>query len=289
MSDRMLFVLHGLADEKYAADLAAQLGGLSMAQGAGAVRFGANVVCVQVWSGAATASNLPDNTVICRLGGAPLPFGRHVYDAQGDAAADAVALRPMIATLQNQLDESATRSRGTAPRLGATQQVLADRRKPPLAVRSAAGMVVTLGVAGVIAPMIMERAQATSTTSTPPATQAQTSAPLAVTPPPVAQVAAESPTPAVDRWLTEEHHAAAPHRAAPLGPSTAELTPLVISAAADQPLMAQSEAVLLPISEVVAPTLDPRLVGDAGGELLLTEQLSAKSDVGAVSRRTVLP
>ena len=270
MSDRMLFVLHGVADEKYAADLAAALGGLSMAQGASPVRFGANVICVQVWSGAATAANLPDNTVICRLGAAPLPFGRHVYDAQGDAAADAAALRPMIATLQSKLDESATRSRGPAPRLGATQQVLADRRKPPLAVRSAAGMAVTLGVAGVIGPMIMERAQATATTALPPTTQAP--ATLAVTPPPVVQQAAPvSATPAVDRWIAEEQ--------AHAGPLTvAAFTPLVLSAS--------DEAALVPVADIVPPVLDPKRLGletDPGSALLDTEQLSAKS------RRTVLP
>lgn len=205
MSDAYLFVLHAPADSAYATALATELDGLPLAQGA-AVQFGANVHCVQVWSGHGDLSNTPNNTIVCRLSDAPMPAALRALkamNAQGDAAIDAATLRPLIAALQADRAEKATRARGAAPRLGAAAAPQ-EARKPSLAARSAYGMAATFAVAGVIGPMIMERAQATGTTSLPPSTEPAAAQPVAAAEPPTAAVVTQvSSTPALDQALME--------------------------------------------------------------------------------------
>lgn len=301
MSDGYLFVLHASADETYAVALAAELGGLPMAQGAAAVQFGANIACVQIWSGHGDVSNIPTNTIVCRLNGAALPGalrGLPVADAQGDAAIDAAMLRAPIAALQTELSEKSARARGAAPRLGAAAAPQ-ETRKPSLAARSVYGMAATFAIAGVIGPAIMERAQATGTTSLPPPTAAAVAQPVTAEPATAAVVIPVSSTPALDHALTQDrtHHATAP-RVVPaepvllvadvVAPAAVPVTDMLLTPVVDAPALDTiAPMVAVPKLAAVTSTSAASIALKDGAQDNVS--LGAKDDALTLIHRTVLP
>jgi len=175
VADHMIFVLHAVADKARGEHLAAALASLGAhATGIGPrgdrnVQFGAGSLCVIVWSGAVTrdvagamleaTSNAWSNTVICRFGDgdAPMTFGgAPVVDMRPEGAIE--TLRGLLSDIVAQREASRQAPRG--PKLN--EATLAKSNAPSFALRSTYGLAATLAVVGVVAPSIIERAQATS-------------------------------------------------------------------------------------------------------------------------------
>jgi hypothetical protein len=169
----MIFVLHASADKARGEELAAVLAPAPVfptcvgAEGVSRVQFGAGSLCVLVWSSSVTrevaaamlnaVSNAWSQTVICRFGegSAPMMFGgAPVIDMR-----QAGAGRALTDALQGLVDNGEGR-RGPSPKLSAPA-VAVKGNSSNFAVRSTYGLAATLAVVGVIAPSIIERAQAT--------------------------------------------------------------------------------------------------------------------------------
>jgi len=208
VSDGISFVLHAPADEAYAASLAGEIGALTLKLEAGAVsslQFGSGVVCIVVWSealrpqGDALLGALESGVVlVSRVNGAPLPqawAGFDAIEARG-AATDAVEIAALAQTYRVAAFDRSAQLQGVA---AATKQ--------PLAARSAYGMAATFAVASLIAPWIMDRAQATDASGAglqPPSAPAQGAGLLRASLQAMSAPAVDSvptPTPALDRWL----------------------------------------------------------------------------------------
>lgn len=208
MSDGISFVLHAPADAAYAATLANGIGALPIKLDpgrAGALQFGAGVVCIVVWSealapqGDALLGALTSGIVLVSRRTGVLPESWSSFDVidAREPAADAA-----------QLAEIATTHRVTAfNRAAQIQGASSSKAGQPLAARSAYGMAATFAVASLVTPFIMERAQATDATGIqPPTAPAQGVGLLraslaALSAPAVEEAAVATPTPALDRWL----------------------------------------------------------------------------------------
>jgi hypothetical protein len=235
MTDGIVFVVHGGADERYAAALGAALGAFPAplpASAASGIQFGAGSICIVVWTqdlqmrGAAdnvahVVARARLNTVICRLGGAPAPpalAGLPVLDGQGEAVADAAALREALQRIRAAAAERGVRKRGQAtPRLGAASSEQGSRiggGRRQFAVRSAYGMAATLAVAGVAASTIGQRAQATGADPQNLGPNQAHAARLEPSPATLTAAqavfeAAPTATPALDAWLAAPPEAGA--------------------------------------------------------------------------------
>jgi hypothetical protein len=237
MSNGIVFVLHGGAEEQYATALAGALAPLAAfpspltADGADRTRFGLGAVCVIVWSrdlnaamaGADVLEMLPKgaaNGVVCRVGDAPLPTefaGAQlvIVEGGGDAVVDAELVRDAITNiLRRRAERSEGRGRRAvspdfSPDPAARRGGGAGRRH--MAVRSAYGLVATLAAAGVVAHSIGQRADATgaepSDVGAAPSEPEEEAAAVAVdrSAARAAEMAAEwrpAPAPLIDQWLT---------------------------------------------------------------------------------------
>jgi hypothetical protein len=219
MSDKVLFVLHAPAEETYATQLAAALSPLpafplAAQSGERALQFGAGIICVVVWTPAMAAIGGgafdPATTIICNIGAKAGIDAFATLNGVGDAGADAVALQTPLAALHALAGGRGSRVRiGDGPRMGATADATLERGKQPFAMKSAYGVAATLAVVGVMAPTIMERAQATGVepgdmnaeAATMAAVTAEDLAPVAAAQ--LASAPALSPTPAFDQWVAE--------------------------------------------------------------------------------------
>ncbi len=244
MSDGISFVLHAPADEAYAASLAGEIGALTLKLEAGAVsslQFGSGVVCIIVWSEAlrpqsdALLGALASAVVlVSRVNGAPLPqswAGFDVIDARG-AAADAAELAAIAQTYRVAAFDRSAQLQGAAA-----------STKQPFAARSAYGMAATFAVASLIAPWIMDRAQATDASGVglqPPSAPAQGAGMLRASLQAMSAPAANTvstPTPALDRWLAPADEdlvveaAAAPVVESRLVAYTTDVEPLTLTMA----------------------------------------------------------
>jgi hypothetical protein len=182
MSDAIVFVLHAPADEAAAIELASALAPLRAQAvrlgepASAAVRFGAGARCVLLWS--AHASQLDASVLGAALGHDAATFilcrgainsteftarGFQVVEGSGDAAADAAKLQTVIAdSTRGELSAGKMRS---VPHAAVTAETPVVKNRT-LAVRSAVGLAATVAVAGVIAPVIGQRASATAGSDT---------------------------------------------------------------------------------------------------------------------------
>jgi hypothetical protein len=194
MISGIAFILHSPADEAYAAELAGALSPLMAfpvalkADGdARPTQYGVGASCIVLWSRDMSAyaqrvlAAMPQsfaNALICRADDAHLPdalSASSVLKAQiaGNAAIDAPRVSEALARMRARFDEPVVGSRTTAPALARAGSTVAPAPKTRFAVRSAWGMVATMAVVGVAAPMIANRAGAASNV---PADTATTSA-----------------------------------------------------------------------------------------------------------------
>lgn len=205
MSDGMVFILHAVADEKYAAALAAALAPVTAIptalaeSGARGVQLGGGAASLLIWTkntapfAAAALAALPFGAAAVCVGGVAAPEALRaralrVAEISGDAARDAEALRETIAALHAQLRARSmdnSRRRGSvAPRLahgGAQASEAVTSRKSPMVMRSAVGLGATLAVVGVVAPNISSRALATNMADAGAVDATPTSAPSVLT------------------------------------------------------------------------------------------------------------
>lgn len=186
MSNGMVFILHAVADEKYAVALAAALAPVTAIptvlaeNGARGVQLGGGSASLVIWTkntGACAETALTalphGSAAVCVANGATAPEALRVRalrmaEISGDAGRDAEALRETIALLHTQLRarnlDNSRRRGSVAPRLasaGAPAGEAAAARKSPMVMRSAVGLGATLAVVGVIVPNITNRALAT--------------------------------------------------------------------------------------------------------------------------------
>lgn len=207
MSDGISFVLHAPVDAAYAATLANEIGALPIKLDpgrAGALQFGAGVVCIVVWSealasqGDALLGALTSGIVLVSRRNGALPHSWSSFDVidAREPAADAAQLAEIAATHRVTAFDRAAQIQGAS----------SSKSGQPLAARSAYGMAATFAVASLVTPFIMERAQATDATGIqPPTAPAQGAgllrASLAALSAPAAEEAIPTATPALDRWL----------------------------------------------------------------------------------------
>lgn len=240
MSDGMVFILHAIADEKYAAALAAALAPVTaiptaLAEGgARGVQLGGGAASLLIWTNntapvadAALAALPFGAAAICVADGAAAPEAlraRALRMAQisGDAARDADALRETIAALHAQLRTRSmdnSRRRGSvAPRLahgGAPASEAVPSRKSPMVMRSAVGLGATLAVVGVVAPNISSRALATNMADANTVDATATSAPSVLPAAPSVEIEAAAPEAYSDDTLMMLAAYAEPARALP--------------------------------------------------------------------------
>jgi hypothetical protein len=207
MSDGMVFILHAVADEKYAVALARALAPLTAIptalaeNGARGVQLGGGSASLVIWTkstGAcaeAALTALPHGSAaLCVPRGVVAPEALRaralrLVEISGDAARDAEAVRETISTLHAQLRarnlDNSRRRGSVAPRLasaGAQASEATAARKSPMVMRSAVGLGATLAVVGVIAPNITNRAQATDVADAAAALEAVPAATLQVLP-----------------------------------------------------------------------------------------------------------
>lgn len=229
------FVLHGSADQQYAAALAEGLAPMvalaTPFPQRGGAQFGSGAACVIVWSENAgvrardiseALAHCRANVVVCRIGAASTPpeFSSApflVVDGTGEAARDTTNIREAIAAIDGRLSapHSSKQSRLNSPGLySAPPAPSAERADKRMAVRSAYGLAATLAVVGFVAPSIGQRAVATGLDHDAPAPAAPIAAPIPTqaaalaSPSGGAQAAvqpisttAHSDSPLLDHWL----------------------------------------------------------------------------------------
>lgn len=180
MSDSLVFVLHGEADEKAAAELAVALSPLHAfpaplpENGDAGVRFGMGAVCVVLWTPQvngsvaevlAAVAGANGNVVVLRRDGAATPseFARAgfvIVDSAGDTAAEAAVVQAAVSSIA-QASEGAGRLAGGPAKLAAApsgQPVRGSPRARKLALRSAVGLAATMAIASVVAPIVSPHA-----------------------------------------------------------------------------------------------------------------------------------
>lgn len=166
MSEGLAFILFASADEACASRLAAALDALLIPveqQELATLQFGAGATCVVAWSEAFEASGAsmlkgldPNCAVLWHLGGEHVPDGFKAVKTSGEIGPDAAALRRAMAAQRAWGDKL---NDASSPRLGARSMQTPGRQA--FAARSFYGLATTIAVAGFVAPIIMERAQAT--------------------------------------------------------------------------------------------------------------------------------
>ena len=252
MTSGIVFVLHGFADEKFAGELAAALAPLpalpvQLAAGARGVQIGGGAAAIVVWTQElcapamtravlAAVADAGACVALCKGAVPPEALRSRVIaclPARADAAADAEQMRDVIAAAEQGADGP---QRRTTPAFGRESGTV--QKRAGMAARSAYGLIATLTVAGVVAPMISERAAATNV---PPSdagpntatTVSAAAAPATVAAPLVARVEGAHVTPVSATPATEPAEVTA--AAGPLTPAFDEwvlsnTTPVVAEA-----------------------------------------------------------
>lgn len=181
MTNGLVFVLHGPAEARFAADLAAALSPMiAMPMQILADRqtaYGSGAICIVALDHdlaarpQSVANSAPlASTIICRGSGVVLPAQLASYssvDAQPTLEATVAVLSDAIARKQALAAEGATRSRRTTPSLAKRGSEVRETGKHSMVVRSAWGLAATMAVASIAAPAIGGRAGAMSVSTEP--------------------------------------------------------------------------------------------------------------------------
>jgi hypothetical protein len=218
MSDRLIFILHTAEDGDYAARLAASLSPMNAfpmrlrEDGAPGAKIGSGGVSLLLWSESfsrtmvgqsiqAVHERFGSDVLICKL--RVVDASPQTISLNGDVEADTIVVGEALKALeQSVVDAPGART----PRLGVVPAGGAGGQTH-FAARSVFGLAATLSVAGVLAPAVVERAQAVSPASIDegelyeePQVDAARLDAARVAP---TQLAVVSGTPSLDQWLTE--------------------------------------------------------------------------------------
>ena len=273
MTSGIVFVLHGFADEKFASELAAALAPLpalpvQLAPGARGVQIGGGAAAIVVWTQElcapamtravlAAVADAGSCVALCKGAVPPEALRSRVIaclPARADAAADAEQMRDVIAAAEQGAEGT---QRRTTPIIGRDSGTV--QKRVGMAARSAYGLIATLTVAGVVAPMISERAGAAnvppSDTAPDTATTVAAAAPAAVAAPLVAHVEEARVTPVSATRITEAADVVTANTTA-AGPQTPAFDEWVLSNTT--PVVAEAPMAAPVDADAAAPAVDPK-------------------------------